>query len=160
MAFEIWTGPGTVIGVVGEGVFPSPGPAAAVPAGATTLGTITATTGRTQIVSTNAVTTGTEVLTIGSGGGAGLTQAGTANVTFGIGGYAAGTSALTNSILINNQATTTNTILSAEVDAWMKKLIKKSSLISGVNEKQRLQIFKKIKLKAETVLKKIESSEV
>jgi hypothetical protein len=58
-----------------------------------------------------------------------------------------------------NNLTTTNTMLGTEVDAWMKNLIKKSSLISGVNEKQRLQIFKKIKMKAENLLKKIENSE-
>ena len=58
-----------------------------------------------------------------------------------------------------NNLTTTNTQLSAEVEAWMKNLVKKSSLISGVNEKQRLQIFKKIKLKAEAMLKRIEAKE-
>ncbi len=56
-----------------------------------------------------------------------------------------------------NNLSTTNAILGAEVNAWMKNLIRKASLISGVNEKQRLQIFKKIKLNAESVLRKIES---
>ena len=45
-----------------------------------------------------------------------------------------------------NNLSTTNKVLSEEVDAWMKNLVKKSSIISGVNEKQRHQIFKKIKM--------------
>lgn len=56
-----------------------------------------------------------------------------------------------------NNLSTTNKILSEEVDAWMKNLVKKSSIISGVNEKQRHQIFKKIKIKAESLLRKIEN---
>jgi hypothetical protein len=58
-----------------------------------------------------------------------------------------------------NNLTTTNTTLGAEVETWLKNLVKKSSLISGVNEKQRHQIFKKIRLKAENMLKKIENTE-
>lgn len=56
-----------------------------------------------------------------------------------------------------NNLSTTNQLFSEEVDAWMKNLVKKSSIISGVNEKQRHQIFKKIKIKAETLLRKIEN---
>lgn len=56
-----------------------------------------------------------------------------------------------------NNLSTTNKVLSEEVDAWMKNLVKKSSIISGVNEKQRHQIFKKIKIKAESLLRKIEN---
>ncbi len=55
-----------------------------------------------------------------------------------------------------NNLVTTNTALGAEVDTWMKNLIKKSSLISGVNEKQRMQMFNRIKRKAEAMLFKIE----
>jgi hypothetical protein len=57
-----------------------------------------------------------------------------------------------------NSLSTTNIYLTAEVDAWLRNLIKKSALVSGTNEKQRLQIFKKIRGKADAMMKRIEQS--
>lgn len=46
-----------------------------------------------------------------------------------------------------NLMTTTNSIFVNEAEAWLKNLIKKSILISGISEKQRNQFFKKLLLK-------------
>lgn len=54
-----------------------------------------------------------------------------------------------------NNLTTTDAELCREVNSWMEILIKKSSLISGINEKQRLMIFKKIKNKADKLMNHI-----
>ena len=43
-----------------------------------------------------------------------------------------------------NSLTTTNQQFCEEIEHWMKNLIKKSTLISGVAEKQRFQFFNKI----------------
>ncbi len=59
-----------------------------------------------------------------------------------------------------NSLSTTNVQLTAEVDAWIRNLIGKSALVSGTNEKQRLTIFKKIRGKAEAMMKRVEQSEV
>jgi len=42
-----------------------------------------------------------------------------------------------------NQLTTTNNVFCHESENWLKGLIKKSTLISGVSEKQRYQFFQK-----------------
>jgi hypothetical protein len=42
-----------------------------------------------------------------------------------------------------NQLTTTNNVFCLESENWLKGLIKKSTLISGVSEKQRYQFFQK-----------------
>jgi hypothetical protein len=42
-----------------------------------------------------------------------------------------------------NQLTTTNNVFCLETENWLKGLIKKSTLISGVSERQRYQFFKK-----------------
>lgn len=43
-----------------------------------------------------------------------------------------------------NSLTTTNNQFCGEIEHWMKNLIKKSTLISGIAEKQRFQFFNKI----------------
>jgi len=43
-----------------------------------------------------------------------------------------------------NAMTTTNSLFTNETDAWLKNLIRKSNLISGVAEKQRYRYFKHI----------------
>lgn len=58
-----------------------------------------------------------------------------------------------------NNLTTTDAELCKEVNKWMEILIKKSSLVSGINEKQRIMIFKKIKNKAEMLMNHILQSE-
>lgn len=55
-----------------------------------------------------------------------------------------------------NSMITTNNSFCNETDSWLKNLIKKSTLISGVGEKQRYQFFKK---KYEAVKKLRESIE-
>ncbi|MDO9186114.1 MAG: hypothetical protein Q7W13_08890 [Bacteroidia bacterium] len=50
-----------------------------------------------------------------------------------------------------NVMLTTNANYSNETDLWLKNLIRKSNLISGVAEKQRYQYFKRI----EGVMKKL-----
>jgi hypothetical protein len=57
-----------------------------------------------------------------------------------------------------NMMTTTNSLFVNEAEEWLKNLIKKSILISGVGEKQRNQYFKKLGLKLENTRNKIELS--
>ena len=57
-----------------------------------------------------------------------------------------------------NMMTTTNTLFVNEAEEWLKNLIKKSILISGVGEKQRNQFFKKLTNKLENMQSKIELS--
>jgi hypothetical protein len=57
-----------------------------------------------------------------------------------------------------NMMTTTNTLFVNEAEEWLKNLIKKSILISGVGEKQRNQFFKKLTIKLENMQSKIELS--
>jgi hypothetical protein len=45
--------------------------------------------------------------------------------------------------------TTTNSLFVNEAEEWLKNLIKKSNLISGISEKQRNQFFKKLFSKLE-----------
>ena len=51
-----------------------------------------------------------------------------------------------------NGMLTTNTNYSNETDLWIKNLIRKSNLTSGVVEKQRYHYFKRV----ENVVKKVE----
>ncbi len=55
-----------------------------------------------------------------------------------------------------NMMTTTNSLFVNEAEEWLKNLIKKSILISGVGEKQRNQFFKKLLEKLEKTQTKIE----
>jgi len=55
-----------------------------------------------------------------------------------------------------NMMTTTNTLFVNEAEEWLKNLIKKSILISGVGEKQRNQFFKKLTDKLEKMQTQIE----
>lgn len=57
-----------------------------------------------------------------------------------------------------NMMTTTNSLFVNEAEEWLKNLIKKSILISGVGEKQRNQFFKKLEQKLENTRNKIELS--
>ncbi|MFZ4798248.1 MAG: hypothetical protein ACOYMA_12200 [Bacteroidia bacterium] len=57
-----------------------------------------------------------------------------------------------------NMMTTTNSLFVNEAEEWLKNLIKKSILISGVGEKQRNQYFKKLTQKLENTRSKIELS--
>jgi len=54
-----------------------------------------------------------------------------------------------------NAMITTNNSFCNETDSWLKNLIKKSTLISGVSEKQRYQFFKKISQNIEKLRAKI-----
>lgn len=56
-----------------------------------------------------------------------------------------------------NAMTTTNTFFTNETDAWLKNLIRKSNLISGVAEKQRYRYFKHIDNALNKLKHKIES---
>lgn len=56
-----------------------------------------------------------------------------------------------------NVMLTTNTNYSNETDLWLKNLIRKSNLISGVAEKQRYQYFKRIEGVIKRLKEKIEN---
>ncbi|MCW3083898.1 MAG: hypothetical protein JWP12_1264 [Bacteroidetes bacterium] len=56
-----------------------------------------------------------------------------------------------------NTILTTNTAFCGETDLWLKNLIRKSNLISGVAEKQRYRYFKKIEDLMKKLRDKIES---
>jgi hypothetical protein len=55
-----------------------------------------------------------------------------------------------------NTMLTTNTSFCSETDTWLKTLMKKSTQISGVAEKQRNQFFKRIDDKLKKIKEKIE----
>lgn len=57
-----------------------------------------------------------------------------------------------------NKLTTRNNNFCEEIDAWLKNLIKKSTLISDVSEKQRYQFFKTLNSGIDKVRNKIVSS--
>jgi hypothetical protein len=56
-----------------------------------------------------------------------------------------------------NSLTTANQSFCGEIDHWMKNLIKKSTLISGVSEKQRFQFFNGILKQIDTSIEKIKA---
>ncbi len=56
-----------------------------------------------------------------------------------------------------NSMVTTNASFCNETDLWLKNLIRKSNLISGVAEKQRYQYFKQIEDKLQKLKDKIEN---
>ncbi len=56
-----------------------------------------------------------------------------------------------------NAMTTTNSFFSEETDIWLKNLIRKSNLISGVAEKQRYRYFKRIDDMLDKLISKIEN---
>jgi hypothetical protein len=58
-----------------------------------------------------------------------------------------------------NMMTTTNSLFVNEAEEWLKNLIKKSNLISGISEKQRNQFFKKLFSKLEKLRDLIKSEE-
>jgi autotransporter-associated beta strand protein len=82
--------------------------AAAETTALTSLGVLTANSGRTQLVSSTALTAGAQTLTLGTGS---LAPTGTGTLAVGMGGYTAGTISALNSIVITGAATTTNTII-------------------------------------------------
>ena len=59
-----------------------------------------------------------------------------------------------------NSLTTTNTGFCEESEIWIKSMMKKSMLLSGVSEKQRLQFFLKIFQVIDSLKMKIENSGV
>ncbi|GAB4137176.1 MAG: hypothetical protein Fur0041_11830 [Bacteroidia bacterium] len=58
-----------------------------------------------------------------------------------------------------NSMVTTSPSFVAETDRWMKNLIRKSMLLSGVSEKQRNRFFKKLNDKINRLLERINSEE-
>lgn len=56
-----------------------------------------------------------------------------------------------------NSLTTTNNQFCGEIEHWMKNLIKKSTLISGIAEKQRFQFFNKIYKAIDQSIEKIKN---
>jgi hypothetical protein len=59
-----------------------------------------------------------------------------------------------------NSLTTNNAEFCDETDHWIKNLVKKSTLISGVAEKQRYQFFNKIRTNIENCVKRIENNAI
>ncbi len=59
-----------------------------------------------------------------------------------------------------NMMTTTNSLFVNEAEEWLKNLIKKSNLISGISEKQRNQFFKKLFSKLEKLRDLIKSEDL
>jgi hypothetical protein len=57
-----------------------------------------------------------------------------------------------------NSLTTNNSEFCDETNHWIKNLVKKSTLISGVAEKQRFQFFNKVRTNIENCVKRIEST--
>ena len=56
-----------------------------------------------------------------------------------------------------NSLTTTNRQFCEEIEHWMKNLIKKSTLISGISEKQRFQFFNKIYKSIDLAIERIKN---
>ncbi len=56
-----------------------------------------------------------------------------------------------------NYMYTTNTKFCNETELWLSNMIRKSTLISGVSEKQRYQFFKKIQKNVDRLLEKVKS---
>jgi hypothetical protein len=57
-----------------------------------------------------------------------------------------------------NKLTTRNKFFCEEIDKWLKNLIKKSNLISGISEKQRYRFFKKLNESLDSITNKIKLS--
>lgn len=57
-----------------------------------------------------------------------------------------------------NSLTTNNSEFCDETDHWIKNLVKKSTLISGVAEKQRFQFFHKVRSNIDLCVKRIEAN--
>jgi len=57
-----------------------------------------------------------------------------------------------------NSISTTNSVFCCETEKWLKSLIRKSTLISGVGEKQRHTFFKKAQEKVSNIIIKISES--
>lgn len=55
-----------------------------------------------------------------------------------------------------NAMITRNSVFCNETEAWLKNLIRKSNLISGIGEKQRFQFFRKITDRLENLKKQME----